>query len=844
MFANKPRTNIAKFIFQRTMIDASARKKSRLFFRRFSIPKAINAIVLVSLIVTSCAPRVQSTNQNQTDSASATNPLPQAPVPQTSIQDNRIIPTFERPEPRLVEDVEENSTVQPESLASRSQTNNNDLSTSVVFMENVGQFDPRARFQAQSGDVTLYFSDDSIWLTLLEPVEDNVKPSHGKFNNPSPQQAQSVKPQKGVNIKINLVGSNAHPLLEPFGRLETNYSYFIGRNADDWHVDIPVWQGFRYKDIYPGLDLEITSAGGQYEWQFIITDQGLFNENRQLMQNGIRVQVNGHQKLGLNQNVTDITTEVGSILLPEFRFDGQIVEPEIKNNELVIPISQRVSYLEMTKWVAYQQPINDSKPTTSVTNVLSQTNYLSGTPLLSPSEALLYSTYLGGGIPRYSPVYTNTSADDIGADIAISGDYVYIAGLSQSADFPNSTGTFTVKFGETSFAQAYSPYRPFVAKLNATTNQFVYVDYFNLGAPCSNPVTGGVDFKSGAFHALSVDSSGNVYVGGTTVNFEFPLTANALDTTISEQCWFSSGGSFLTLEGFITKIDPSGTQLLYASYFGGSSQENITNIENDESGNVYIVGNTYSTDMPVGGTVYDGTHNGRLDIFVTKINTISGQQAYFSYLGGNDNDDPLGTTLSQDGTFYISGRTWSNNFTATTPGSAMTCSTCPSDGFVLKMNAGGGVDYARYLGGTGGDLVSSLAIDQNNHAFVAGYTSSTDFPVTTTKTDTDVYLAELDTNGSLLYSQRFGGSSEEGYYYFGYDIGGGIALDNEGKVYIVGTTLSTDFPVTLTGYDQDRDQSASNQDLFITKIDPKKIKYYIAPIWAAVHTKSPTQISL
>jgi YD repeat-containing protein len=773
---------------------------------------ALSVFVLFSLILSSCAP----TNQ-----LAHTTVTPQANTP-TKTASNYQPPVFTRPGARTGGNTgnanppspSQQSNNQPASSANTStQALASGKSAPLVFVENVGQFDPRAHFQVQSGNTTIYFSDDAIWLTLLEPPQPKPKLPSNPLGTPAkPSQLSLGTKQKVVNIRMDLLGSNSHPEITPVGKIATHYSYFLGRSQ--MHADVPVYQGIRYVDVYPGMDLEITSGGGQLSWQFIVTNANLLQGNLGKDQS-IHVHFQGHTKLGLENNALVISTELGSISLPDFRVNGQQVSPQVQNDDLIIPIpasqaleNNAVDYFP----VAFAQPGNMPSAFDSA-NTSSPSGTPQDPPAFSPSDVLLYSTYLGGSIPISSP-FGNAYAEDLGNDFAVAGNDVYMVGLTRSADFPSFTNSFGLNFIST-----YSPYRPFVAKLNITTNQFDYIDYLNLADSCV--LNGYYYMASGQLYSIKVDSAGNAYLGGSTANYSNPLlTGNAIDTQLTDGCHFvydpSVGGYvMITMDGFLAKLDATGTQLLYASFFGGSQWDQVFNIDIDQNGYIYATGQTSSSDMPEGGTVYDSTYGGSDDTFVAKINTNAAEEAYFSYIGGSNNDDPFGATLGPDGSFYIIGRTYSSNFPSTLGGSlnngSSACSGC-GDGFVVKMTPGGGLAFSNFLGGNNNDVATSLAVGQDNRVFIAGATTSTDFPTPKNATDDDAFIVELDPNGGPLYSKRLGGSAD--------DEADAITLDSAGNIDLVGVTDSLDFPITsLTAFDSTGDPAV---DLFITKIDPQQ----------------------
>jgi hypothetical protein len=130
-----------------------------------------------------------------------------------------------------------------------------DQEAGAMFIENVGQFAEEARFQVRGTDHRLWLTENAVWLTLVNQPESN------EVHRPSPG--------RSVHLRLSFAGSNTHPRIEPFDRLSTRVSYFIGNDPTEWYADVPVWGGVRYHDLYPGLDMEITSKGGQWTWSLV-----------------------------------------------------------------------------------------------------------------------------------------------------------------------------------------------------------------------------------------------------------------------------------------------------------------------------------------------------------------------------------------------------------------------------------------------------------------------------------------------------------------------------------------------------------------------------------------------
>ena len=221
-------------------------------------------VLLMAVIVSNALASSTAFAQAKQESTTA-----MGPNIQETEQEHRTISTDARPSDGTEGAVESQPTAKAE------------FGRSAAFVENVGQFDPRARFQAQVNGTDMYFSEDAIWFTLLEPPAKDPNEDHpGAILDGLV--AEQQEPRKGVNLKVNLVGSNPHPTLEPFDQVATSFSYFAGSDPSNWQSDVPVWGGIRYVDIYPGMNLEITSEKDHLIWQFLITDSSRFHDKNNL----------------------------------------------------------------------------------------------------------------------------------------------------------------------------------------------------------------------------------------------------------------------------------------------------------------------------------------------------------------------------------------------------------------------------------------------------------------------------------------------------------------------------------------------------------------------------------
>jgi len=136
-------------------------------------------------------------------------------------------------------------------------------SAPVMFIENVGQFTEDARFQVRGSNGILWLADDAIWITVFEKESEEVEVKKNVGADAIRLRTSTSALRTGVNIKLSFPGANPQSRLEPFNRLETKVSYFIGNDSKQWHPDVAVWGGVRYVDLHPGIDLEVTSEEGE-----------------------------------------------------------------------------------------------------------------------------------------------------------------------------------------------------------------------------------------------------------------------------------------------------------------------------------------------------------------------------------------------------------------------------------------------------------------------------------------------------------------------------------------------------------------------------------------------------
>lgn len=653
----------------------------------------------------------------------------------------------------------------------------------VLFIENVGQFDEEARFLVYGGDRHIWLTERAIWVTVLEP---------------SP-----------LNLRLSFVDANPRTRLQPFDRLETSVSYFIGNDPARWHSQVPVWGGVRYEELYRGIDLEISSSGGSLTWQLLARPGADLS--------AVRLRVEGAEGMALDGNALRLATAAGSYELPLFPVigagPGGTSRPAIVGDQVLAPFARRTdshlqATLTSTSTLLYSTFLGstDYDMARSITVDESGAMYVIGdtdspdfptTPgafdrghngsgdlfvvKLDPTgSTLIYATFIGGSKVEYSLDYS--AVDASGA--------LYIASATMSPDFPTTPGAFD---------RVYDGGHPFymsdvvVVKLNATGSALLFSTY--LG--------GAADDMSGG---LAIDASGAVYVAGQTWGCGFPTTPGAFDRT------HGSDPPCEDSDCFVTKFNPSGSALLYSTYLGGWDDDSCENIAVDSAGAAYVTGwarGGFPTTPGAFDTTFDYSPlclSPCYDAFVAKLNPAGSALVYSTYLGGGTYDNGTGIAVDATGAAYVSGSTSSDDFPVT-PGAYDETYNDPysywwySDVFVTKLNpSGSDLVYSTYLGGGGWDYGRDLAINAAGEAYLLAVTMSNHFPTTPgafcryRHSSDDIALAKLNATGSkLLYSTYLGTMGD--------DYPWSVAVDAYGDAYLAGWTESSVFPTTFGAYD-------------------------------------------
>jgi len=312
-------------------------------------------------------------------------------------------------------------------------------------------------------------------------------------------------------------------------------------------------------------------------------------------------------------------------------------------------------------------------------------------------------------------------------------------------------------------------------------------------------------------NGIKMDSQGYVYLTGSTSSSDFPVVDPF-------QPALHVGDPMTAVDAYVSKLSPTGDALIYSTYIGGLERDVSSAIAVDQAGNVYIAGQTSSPDFPTVNAV-QGSRGVNEDAFVAKLNASGNALVYSTYLGGTNPDWRFGIAVDGNGQAAVTGFTESTNFPTTPSAFQVVAPGSPAsltlrNAFVTKFTIGGSAFvYSSYLGGGGHDTGRAIDMDSAGNAYVAGDTSSTDFPTMNALQPrlsglNDAFVTRLDTSGSvLIYSTYLGGSAG--------DAALGIDIDADGRAYVVGSTASANFPVARPV----QRRLAGGTDAFLAKIE-------------------------
>jgi len=665
----------------------------------------------------------------------------------------------------------------------------------LYFIENKGQVDKAVKFYEKGAGHATFFTEEGVVLALTK--------SNGKLKDTNTDKNRKHTTEA---VKLSFIDANNGVKITSSTPLPGHVNYFIGNDKTRWQSNIPTYKAVTYENVYKNIDIKFYGNNRDIEHDIIVRpggDPSLVKFTYEGIK-GLKIRDNGDLEVSLNYGkVIEKRPIIYQVINGERKniegsysiFKGKMgaftygytVASYDHTKKLVIdPVLVYSTYLGGSNWDGGKDIAVDNTGAVYVTGVTGSLDF----PLVSPAQfsygggntdgfitkinpagtAIIYSTYFGG--------MGNETNKAIAVD---SNGAVFIAGDTGSQiNFP-LVNPIQDTFGG-------SLYDAFLVKLNPAGSAIIFSTY--LGGS-------GIDSGDG----LALDNSGAAYVTGSTSSPDFP-TVNPIQIRSADYNNYA----------FVTKINPTGSAIVYSTCIGGSGNDFGKAIDVDSSGAAYLTGIAYSTDFPLVNPLQPIKGGGSFDAFVTKINPAGSAYVYSTYVGGSSAEWSNSIAVDSSGAAYITGEVLSADFPTVNPIQGYSGY---DDAFITKINpAGSAIVYSTYLGGTSGDKYFDITVDNSGAAYVTGWSSSAnDYPLVAPLQGiygggaSDITVAKLNPAGSeLVFSTFFGGSGNEP--------GRAIAVDSSGAIYITGETSSSNLPIA----NAIQGRIAGNQDAFISKI--------------------------
>ena len=691
-----------------------------------------------------------------------------------------------------------------------------------------------AQTAVQFGNLPLYFEASSPARFLAHGCD-------AQFSI-APDGAQLILQKSGATRTVQMQFTGANPLAQIQGdsELSGKINYLIGSNPAQWRSGVPTFAKVRVGEIYPGINLVYYGNQQQLEYDFTIA-AGTSPDS-------IAIHFDGADKISVNAQ--------GGLVLK--LGDSKILQPKPLIYQTVDGTRKEISggykILDAHN-VAFNVGKYDRARPLVIDPVLSYSTFFGGT-LADTAFALALnatdgSVYIGGQtlsklaikkgkknssdefekdspfstpgaiqeefaggkrigdgfIARFDDTGTNLiyltylggSEDDLVSSVAVdAAGNAFVTGFTESPDFPVSTNALYPNIGgiENPRNKAF-PGDAFVAELDASGSNFIYSTFL-----------GGSQLEAG--NGIVIDSADNAFVTGLTGSSDFPIT-NAVQNHLAG-----------TNNVFITEIGAGGSPLIFSTYLGGTNSDSGESIALDAAENIYVTGFTSSTNFPITNAITTVLNGGLLrkngkayfayDAFVAKLTPLGASLVYSTFLGSTNNDHGYRIVCDDAGNAYVAGDSASPDFPNTVTnvpglfahgdinGNKKDNGASDIDAFLAKFDPNGALVYCALFGGKNDDTAFGVGLDAVGDVFVAGATTSKNFPTNNATSafriknagGNDVFVTAFSTTPTnitaMLYSGYLGGKKND----FGYN----LVVDPAGNAYVVGQTLSKNFPLT------------------------------------------------
>ncbi len=660
----------------------------------------------------------------------------------------------------------------------------------LAFEANQGQTDPRVKFISRGSGYTLFLTSSEAVLHF----RDAKRGKSGNEDQGKHLALPETHPLSGATdsasvLRMRFVGANDKAEVTGEDELAGKTNYFIGNDPHTWRTNINNFARVRYREIYKGVDVVYYGNQERLEYDLIVSPDADPRNIALEFEGAKQIKIDAQGELILRTQGGEVrqhqptfyqeidgarrAIEGRYVLTGRNRINFAVADYDRSHPLVIDPVLSYSTYLGGGNDTAGTSIAVDASGNAYVTGSTNAVDFPTVNPFQSTTNgqagfvmklnpagtAFVYSTYFG---------FPNTFPSSIKVDAAGSA---FIAGITGSSQFPTTPGAYlrTLQGGQTSFITKFSPngasliystflaavdqlsgialdssgnayvtgatqqttfpttagafkttladgfQNAFVTKLNPAGSTLVYSTFVGANVRSLTP-------PQDRANAIAIDSSGNAYITGQTVSQNFPVTSGAFQTLASS-----------SRDAFVTKLNANGTALIYSTYLGGGNNDVGTGIAVDATGNAYVTGSfedVDNSDFPVTLNAFlpAGVGGFAIRSFLTKINPSGTALVYSTSLTRRNDSNGAGVAVDSTGSAYVvggegTGAAYSVN--AVQPVSR------GNDAYILKMNpAGTALTYSTSFGGNSGSTGSAIALDTAGNAYFTGYTTTSDFPVT------------------------------------------------------------------------------------------------------------------
>ncbi|MEZ5307279.1 MAG: SBBP repeat-containing protein [Pyrinomonadaceae bacterium] len=659
----------------------------------------------------------------------------------------------------------------------------------VLFEENKGQTDRRARFVSRQREYTAFFDEKGVGFSIKQHSPESADGSKTASSGLRKTDAASE------SIRMTFKGAADKAFVRGEDEAVTKTNYYIGRKR---FVGLSNYKKVKYAELYKGVDAVFYGdSSGRLEYDFIVAPNADPNQIVVSFEGGKEVSIDERGDLVIRTNETEIVQKRPFAYQVRKGKKEQVSSRWIRSANgfqielggyqkslplTIDPVIGYLSYIGGTRGDAVDAVKADAEGNAYITGPTNSIDYpqpgsrtqndfaVFVSKVSRDGREILYTTFLDGS---FNDGVSGFEIGFKGMDIAIddSGN-AYVAGLTDSDDFPVSENAFQRRRGcKRQFGTCILGEEAFVTKLD-NEGTIVYSTY--LGGRDT-------DFANG----IAVDSSGRAYVTGATSS----------GITFPKKNEFQNTGVFgYETNAFLAVLNENGTDLVYSSGLGGNATDVGTDIDLDRDGFAYITGSTESVDsFPIRSGIQN-VNAGRKDTFIAKFNTArSGDSSlvYSTLLGGAGTDVALAIVVNTAGEAHIAGFTGSPDFPLR---GELRSVNQVNEAFVSVVGAAGNVLInSTFIGGSNEEIARSIEVDASGTIFVGGDTSSADFPTSQSIQQTfgglsDGFVTKFSFgNREISFSTFLGGT--------GFELLQGIDVSGK-QIFVAGLSDSSDLPTT------------------------------------------------